>query len=232
MADVNLILEAIASQWMLLALIIAGVFAILPWIGLFAINFLNHNIMKEIRSTFNKKVVRVIRIMQNGQLQILYRKMNPDKSITVSENLDRGESDIINPNTAPHPDSDSFKQNYVCVEGQEGTINILEKTSFDVNTPQKKMAISMAFESGREFERYSTLGFDKTPLFKFAVGGIVLVASIILIAMIYTQSTIIEEINNRIESVQSPISAIYNEVVPQEIAPPQDYEPPEITPEG
>lgn len=181
---VALFTEVIFVNWQLLLIGILAPLAVLPWIGLFALNFFNKNVWAEIRATADRSTVKVFRIKQSGQSEILYRKMNPDRTITLSENKDTGEKDDITPTTSPHPDINSHRHLYVTVEGQEGTKNLLEDTKYDVNSPQKKMTYTMAFESGREFERvYSTKNedFNWLPLIQLGLPTFLLIIAILLI---------------------------------------------------
>jgi hypothetical protein len=195
MADIGaLFTTAILEQWPILLAIIFGVFAIVPWIGLAVLNVFNKNILAEIRSTFNRALVKIILIKQNGQSAVLYRPMNEDRSITISKE-DNGIEQNITPTTAPHPDAQSHKHAYVAIEGQEGTLNLLEKTKYDVNSPQKKMGFSMAFEAGREFEKYNNE--PNSGLLSprnIIIGGGITVVCILVLLMLYSQQEMLNAI--------------------------------------
>jgi len=193
--------DAFSQNILLFTTIVFAAFAVVPWVGLILLNAFNKNVWKEIKTTFKRGTVRLIYVLQNGQLQILYRNMNSDKSITLTRDKKTGVDDKILPTTAPHPDSDSFKQNYICVQGQEGTLNLLEKTKFDVNSPQKKMGFSMSFEAGRDFERYSMEPKMGINLQALATVGIPVVMLIFVLIMIYAQNTTLEAIAEAVGAV-------------------------------
>ncbi len=194
MADViQLFTEAIFQHWQLLLIIILGFFSIIPWLGLFAINYFNRNIWREIRATVDRKTVKIVRILQNGQSQTLYRNMNPDRSMTLNKGQNGIDEKII-PTTAPHPDADSHRQVYFAVEGQEGTKNLLADSKYDVNSPQKTMTYSMAFEAGVEYEKALANRVEKFNYTGAIVVSIPIVLMILVLILIFNNQTILSAI--------------------------------------
>ena len=59
MADVMSVLgAAFAENWAIIVIIVLTAMAIVPWVGLWALNFFNHNIWQEIGATFNRKEIK------------------------------------------------------------------------------------------------------------------------------------------------------------------------------
>ena len=185
MADaVGVIGTALADSWMIIAIIVLVATSIVPWAGLLALNFFNHNIWQEITATFDRKKIKLILFSQNGGAVTLYRKMTAERKILVKDEKD-GNNEYITPTNPPIPDSNSHRQFYLAVEGVEGTINPLASTNYDVNTPMRKMGHTMSFEAGREFEKtYNPQGGFSAwmPIIQIAVPVIMILILLLLIA--------------------------------------------------
>ena len=195
MADITtMIIESIMTNWMLFLMIIFGVLAIVPWIGLAIVNFFNHNVVEEILATWNRKKVKVIKVFQNGQIESIYREMQADRSILMDHNKNTGIDEVINPSTPPLPDRKSHRQVYLTVEGQEGTKNPLEDSKYDVNPPQKKMPYTMAFELGREFERAFMAGVGQFDFMPWIQTGIPTLLLFVVLFMVYTNGSMLGDI--------------------------------------
>ena len=186
MADaMSVIGAAFAENWAILVIIVLTVMAIIPWVGLWALNFFNHNIWQEIGATFDRKKVKLMLFAQNGNAVTMYRKMTNERKILVKEDKKTGNNEYVTPTTPPIQDSNSHRQFYVSVEGVEGTFNPLASTNYDVNTPMRKMGHTMAFESGREFEKtYNPQeGFSRWfPIIQIAIPFIMIIILLILVA--------------------------------------------------
>ena len=185
MADaVSVVGAAFAENWAILTIIVLVVIAIVPWAGLFALNFFNHNIWQELRATFDRKKIKLMLFSQNGNALVMYRKMTAERKILVKEDKE-GNHEYITPTTPPIQDSNSHRQFYVAVEGVEGTFNPLAATNYDVNTPMRKMGHTMSFEAGRDFERtynpQAGLGMW-LPILQIAIPALMIVVLIILVA--------------------------------------------------
>ncbi len=185
MADaVSVIGAAFAENWAILVIIVLVVVAIIPWVGLFAMNFFNHNIWQEIRATFDRKKIKLMFFSQNGNGMVMYRKMTAERKILVKEDKE-GNHEYITPTTPPIQDSNSHRQFYLAVQGVEGTINPLASTNYDVNTPMRKMGHTMSFEAGRDFERTynprAGLGMW-LPLLQIAIPAMMIIVLILLVA--------------------------------------------------
>ncbi len=186
MADAMSVLgAAFAENWAILVIIVLVATSIVPWAGLWALNFFNHNIWQEVGATFNRKKIKLMLFFQNGNAVTMYREMTKDRTILVKENKDTGDHDYITPTTPPIQDSNSHRQFYVAVEGVEGTINPLATTNYDVNTPMRKMGHSMSFEAGRNFEKtynpQAGLGMWM-PIIQIAIPAAMILVLVILVA--------------------------------------------------
>jgi len=184
----GIIVESLVANWMLFALIIVTVLAFVPWVALILLNVFNKNIWREIRATLDRRVVKIFRVLQNGQSEILYRVMSNDRRIIMSSNKKTGLDEFITPTTTPHPDAGSHKHVYVVVEGQEGTKNLLEDTEYDVNSPQKKMGFTMSFEAGREFERLFTMPQTDFDLKSVIIAAIPIILLIMVLIFMFSQN--------------------------------------------
>jgi len=185
--------------WIFSTIIFAG-FAIVPWLALFALNFFNKNVWKEINATMRRDTVKVFIVLQNGMSRILYKKMNENRTITLAKNED-GADKIITPSCSPHPDADSHRQVYIAVEGQEGTKNLLAETDYDVNSPQKSMVYTMAFEDGRVYERTFSDPKTSLDLFKIATVAAPLILFVVILIYMYSQGEILNAIADKVGAV-------------------------------
>jgi len=195
MADaINLLMESLIANWQLLLIIIFGVLMFVPWALLFVLNFFNGNIIEEIKATFNRRKIKLFKQYQNGQGEILYKEMKPEEKKIIVQKGKEGLDETIIVTSPPIPDRRSHRQMYITIEGQEGTKDLLRESKYDVNTPQKRMAFSMYFELGREYERaYSTQ--DKYANFlQWAQLGIPMLLLIILIILTWSQNGVLSEI--------------------------------------
>ena len=186
MADpMTVIGAAFAENWAILVIIVLVTTSIIPWAGLWALNFFNHNIWQEIGATFDRKKIKLMLFKQNGNGGSMYREMTADRKILVSEDKQTGNNEYITPTTPPIQDSNSHRQVYLAVEGVEGTFNPLAATNYDVNTPMRKMGHTMSFEAGREFEKtYNPqAGFAMwLPIIQIAIPFIMIIILLVLVA--------------------------------------------------
>ncbi len=186
MADaMGVLIAAFAENWEILVIIVLTVMAVIPWLGLWALNFFNHNIWQELRATFDRKKIKLMLFAQNGNAIIMYRKMTKDRKILVKEEKKTGDSEYITPTTPPIQDSNSHRQFYVAVEGVEGTFNPLAATNYDLNTPMRKMGHTMAFEAGREFEKTYNPQAGLAmwlPIIQIAIPFIMIIILLVLVA--------------------------------------------------
>jgi len=195
MADIfSLVLQSVAENWMLFALVITSVLCVVPWAALLLLNFFNKNIINEIKATFNRKAVRVFYFLQNGQSRTLYKEMNDKKEIIMASDKRTGIDTIITPTTSPHPDSESHRQTYVSIQGQEGTKDLLKDSKYDVNSPQKKMTFSMAFENGREYERTFANADKMMDLMQLTQIALPTLLLLLVLFFQYSQTSVIEAI--------------------------------------
>ena len=186
MADaINVIFTALADSWMIIAIIVLIVTSVIPWAGLWALNFFNYNIWQEIGATFNRKKIKLMFFSQNGNAITMYRLMTAARQILVKEDKKTGNNEYITPTTPPIQDSNSHRQFYVAVEGVEGTINPLATTNYDVNTPMRKMGHTMAFEAGRDFEKTYNPQAGMAmwlPIIQIAIPFIMIIILLVLVA--------------------------------------------------
>lgn len=185
MADpMNMLIDAFVQNWTIFAIIVLMATSIIPWAGLWALNFFNHNVWQEIRATFDRKKVKLMYFKQNGQGSTMFREMTKDRKILLRKDKE-GNHDYITPSTPPIQDGNSHRQYYLAVEGVEGTFNPLAETNYDLNSPMRKMGHTMAFEAGREFEKtYNPqAGFAAwLPILQIAIPAIMIVILLILVA--------------------------------------------------
>lgn len=168
----------------LMLFLLVGLAAALPWLGLLILNWLNGNIMAEIKATIDRKCVKVVRVLQNNRIQTMYRKMSPkDNSILIKKTKkDSGEQDeVLIPDIEPHIDDASNRPVYLTVAGNEGNINLLRETNREINSPQKQMGFSLAFEAGRKYERYLKPMLTPTLLSYILFIGVIAVVGLALI---------------------------------------------------
>lgn len=195
MADaIAMITQSLIDNWMLFALIVSIIFNFVPWIGLIIMNFFNGNILEEIMATFDRTRVKILKIYQNGQAENFYRKMIPDEKKILVEKGKDGIDQTITVTTPPIPDRRSHRQIYVAIEGQEGTKDLLRDSKYDVNTPQKRMAFSMYFELGREYERSYATQQPLLDLMKWAQLGIPTLLLILVLIITYSQNGVLTDI--------------------------------------
>jgi hypothetical protein len=195
MADVIAVFgQAFMENIFLFTTIIFAVLSVVPWVGLFLVNFFNHNVWAEIMATINRKLVKVFRIKQNGQSEMLFREKMADGKILLKRDKDTGIEETITPSTAPHPDALSHRHCYVVVEGQEGTKNLLKDAKYDVNTPQKTMVFTMAFEDGRAYERALTTPKPFWDLNNLIMMGVPTIGLILVLIMVYANNGLLSQI--------------------------------------
>jgi len=185
--------------WMFTTIIFVAL-SIVPWLALAAVNFFNKNVWKEIKATVKRDTVKVFLVLQNGMSRVLYKKMNENRTITLEKSED-GADKIITPSCSPHPDADSHRQVYVAVEGQEGTKNLLAETDYDVNSPQKTMVYTMAFEDGRVYERSFSDPKQGLDLFRIATIGAPVILSLLILIMLYSQGETLNAIADAVGAV-------------------------------
>ncbi len=186
MADaIGVLGAAFAENWAILVIIVLTAMAIVPWAGLWALNFFNHNIWQEIGATFNRKKIKLMLFSQNGNAVTMYREMTAAREILVKEDKKNGNHEYITPTTPPIQDSNSHRQFYVAIEGVEGTFNPLSSTNYDVNTPMRKMGHTMSFEAGREFEKTYNPQAGMAmwlPIIQIAIPFIMIIILLVLVA--------------------------------------------------